>query len=320
MKAHRHLILVLIALRMNNSTVTTEPEFDWILPPDADKLSKILNYITAMVILFGNSLTIASVVKFEWLRSNINILICSLSCSDFYVGVISFIYHLSYSIGTVSGQLFIIMYTLLSIGYMSSVLHLATIAIERFVGVNYPLRYHSIISPKMIKMFIIFSWGMSVIMFGFISMAILYTLGVNNYLYIDLTNNFFYLLSGLVIGIVYLTMLPSIYKQSKAIRQQATNENAKIRQEIKACITLGIVLVAYLICWTPYFVMNIVMWSNKLTTAIYTAWTFSLLLSTANSAVNFFIYAWRSKEFRRAYITIMTCSRKTGRVNDVTTA
>ena len=318
MEAHGHHILVLIALRMNNSSVTIESEFDWILPPDADKLSKILNYITAVVIMFGNSLTIASVVKFEWLRSNTNILICSLSCADFYVGVISFIYHLSYSIGTVSDQMFVIIFTLLSIGYMSSVLHLATIAIERFVGVNYPLRYHSIISPKMIKMFIISSWGMS-IMFGIVSMTILYTLGTNNYLYIDLTNNFFYLFSGLVIGIVYLTMLPSIYKQSKAIRQQATSENAKIRQEIKACITLGIVLVAYLICWTPYFVMNIVMWSNKLTTAMYTAWTFSLLLSTANSAVNFFIYAWRSKEFRRAYITIMTCGRKTGRVDDVTT-
>ena len=307
---------------MNNSSAPIQTEFadfDSLLSPEMDKLLKISNYLTAIVIMFGNSLTIASVIKFEWLRSNTNILICSLSCADFYVGVTSFIYHLSYDIGNITNQIFVITYTLLSVGYMSSVLHLATIAIERFVGVNYPLRYHSIISPKMIKIFIFSCWAMSVT-FGIFTVTIVYTLGMDNYIYIDFTNNFFYLFSGVVIGIVYLTMLPSIYKQSKAIRQQASSENAKIRQEIKACITLGIVLLVYLICWTPYFVMNIVLWSNNEMPAIlYTLWVFSMLLSTANSAVNFFIYAWRSKEFRRAYITIMTCGRKTGRVDDVTT-
>ena len=222
---------------MDNLTFSTEEKFsdlNNLILPELKILLQILNYATSVIILFGNSLTITSVLKFQCLRSNNNILICSLSCADFYVGITYFMYHLSYNIiFYISDQIFIFVYALLYVGYMSSVLHLVAIAFERFVGVNYSLRYHSIITPRRIKLLIFAAWGISLV-FGIISVAILYTKGNSNYAYINLTNTIIYFTAGLVIAIVYLAMLALIYKQSKAMCQQAPQETGRIQQEIKA--------------------------------------------------------------------------------------
>ena len=302
---------------MDNLTLSTEEKIsnlNNLILPELKILLQVLNYATSVIILFGNSLTIASVIKFQCLRSNNNILICSLSCADCYVGITSFMYHLSYNIFYISDQIFIFVYALLYVGYMSSVLHLVAIAFERFVGMNYSLRYHSIITPRIIKLLIFAAWGIAFV-FGIISVAILYTKGNKNYAYINLTNTIIYFTAGVVIAIVYLAMLPLIYKQSKAMRQQAPQETGRIQQEIKAFATLGIMLMAYIICWTPNLVItvlshasqNVDMYSAQ---KMYTTWMFGLVFSTMNSAVNFFIYAWRSKEYRRAYMAVLTCGRK----------
>ena len=286
--------------------------------PEADLILQLLTYLSCAVIVFGNCLTIVSVVKFRWLRNNTNILICSLSCADLYVGVSSFVYQLSLKFKTNSDNKFIITYTLLRVGYISSVLHLATVAIERFIGVNYPLRYHSLVTSRRIMILIATAWGIS-LFHGMVSITVLFIHGTDVFLYIDPINISFYFISGLVIGIVYLTMLPTIQRQAKAIRQQLPNEATQARQEMKASVTLGFLLMAYIICWTPYFVITILMHTSEseVTSTEYTLWVFSMFLSTLNSALNFFIYAWTSKEYRRAYVTLLTCHRKERRIEEI---
>ena len=67
-------------------------------------------------------------------------------------------------------------------------------------------------------------------------MVILLLYGFNTYVYIDLASIAFYLTGGLVIGITYLSILPSVRRQAKAIRQQAPDEATDIRHEIKASV------------------------------------------------------------------------------------
>ena len=298
-----------------NQTYFTYGSF---LPATVNITVQILNYFIFVVIVVGNSLTIASVVKFRWLRNNTNILICSLSIADLYVGIITFVYHLNFTVSQIINHAYFVIHSLLNVGYLSSIFHLAVISVERFVGVNYPLRYHSIITPKRIKMLIVGSWTVAVA-FGILCMVLLLLYGLNSYIYVDLASISFYFTVGLVIGISYLAILPSVIRQAKAIRQQAPDEATNFRHEIKASVTLGIVLLAYVLCWTPNLIITVYMFAAQdISPLMYSAWTFSLTLCTSNSAVNCFIYAWRSREFRRAYMTLLTCG-KNGKTRIVST-
>ena len=296
--------------KMEN-TSTNQDDFTSgiILQPGITLTVEILNYFIFLVIVIGNSLTIASIVRFRRLRTNTNILICSLSIADLYVGILTFVYHLSFTTNLVTEHMFVVIYSLLNIGYQSSVFHLAAISVERFVGVNKPLRYHSIITLGRIKMFIVGSWAVAA-SFGLLCIVILIQYGFDLYIYIDLICISFYFTAGFVIGVSYLAILPSVIRQAKAVREQSPAEETHMRREIKASVTLGIVMLAYIICWIPNFIITVCMYTSSVTPLVYTLWLFSLLFCTTNSALNCFLYAWRSRDFRRAYLTLLTCGKK----------
>ena len=101
-------------------------------------------------------------------------------------------------------------------------------------------------------------------------MVILLLYGLNTYVYIELASIIFYLTGGLVIGILYLAILPSVRRQAKAIRQQAPAEATNFRHEVKASVTLGIVLLAYVLCWTPNLIITVYMYAARdLTPLVY---------------------------------------------------
>ena len=270
------------------------------------------------MIFFGNILTIAVIFKFEHLKTKANALVCSLSFGDLFVGI-SLIPFIIYELfNRYDGDSFdeIIIFGIIQIGYLVSVVHIACIASERYIFVMYPLRYHSLVTVKVIKLIICCCWIVPVL-FGITSIVIIITLGVDYFMYFEVGETVFYVLVGLTASFVYIRILLVVGKQQKRIAaEQNAVTNATGRSKIntktsqhKSTLALGIVVFMYVFMWSPICITTILQNFSSLpgNEAFEYFAGVAGILSPLNSAINCIIYTWKSSIFRKAYASLLKC-------------
>ncbi|XP_028654839.1 trace amine-associated receptor 1-like [Erpetoichthys calabaricus] len=283
-------------------------------------------WTTVAVTVFGNLLVIISIAHFRQLHTPTNCLVLSLAVTDFLLGGIVMppisvqLVETCWYLGDIYCKVYLGAVIMLC---TASVSHLSFISIDRYFAVCHPLTYKTKITVPVTLNLILFCWTLSAVVgFGIIFLE-LNLKGIEDvYQKVKCVGScilmqneasglvsslFSFYIPGFVMVCIYLKIFAVARRQARSIRDlghqnQSAEEKKKLasrKRETKAAKTLAIVLGVFLICWSPFFLCNVI---NPLTNhnapqfVIETLAFIGYMNSTFNPLVYGFFYSW----FRKA--------------------
>ncbi|XP_039674585.1 trace amine-associated receptor 13c-like [Perca fluviatilis] len=270
-----------------------------------------------------NLLVIISVSHFRHLHTPTNILLLSLAVSDFLVGLLLIPGAILQKTSCwFLGDFLCSLYSYLELIIISSsVGDMVLISVDRYVAICDPLHYTTRITMDRVKLCVYLCWLCCV------SYSLLFTKGfptqpdryipcygecvlVVGYIagIVDLVLTF--IVPVTVIVALYLRIFVVAVSQARAMRSHITAVTLQIsvtskakKSELKAARTLGVLVVVFLICFSPYYCISLA--ADNLLTASYASFMvpmFYFLNSCLNPVIYAFFYPW----FRKAVKLIVT--------------
>ncbi|XP_076128043.1 trace amine-associated receptor 1-like [Alosa pseudoharengus] len=277
---------------------------------------------TVIVTVGGNLLVMITIVHFVQLQTPANYLVFSMSVADLLLSITVMPANMIQSLENCwyFGDFLCTFYACVDITLCcASVLHLTCISIDRFYAVSKPLQYHNRMSTCVSFTMISVSWIVSAI-FG---SAVAFFPGDRG----DATESAYFdciggcsALHEKEIGILYffvfyfipLTVISSIYLRILVIAIRQTNIIHKTNRQVRigkhnvtkidyrATKTLGIVIGVFMLCWTPFFICNIIdpVAGHSIPAVLY---EILMWLAYLNSMFNPIIYAFSLTWFRKYF-------------------
>ncbi|XP_013406185.1 QRFP-like peptide receptor [Lingula anatina] len=312
---------------------------------------KIIAYLCIIILsLVGNLLVIAVVLKNSRLRTTTNYYIVNLAVSDLMVTSTSTWVHLVENLteGWVLGAFFCKFNTFaIELSLVSSVLTLTLIACDRFFGIVFAMKAH--LMDRKALPFIIMIW---VIAAGVSSPLLVYRkqferqwkdhleiwcddnwpkvemdMSANTTRWTQPSRTFYYTFVSVVlyfipIGIMIVAYAMIIWKlwSSELPGEQIEYEiDAQNKIKKKVVIMLCVILLVYVICWTPFQILVLWYEYGKHKHLQNPPWYpkfefFAQFISYSNSAFNPFIYAGFNENFRKGFKELLSCGTDATRI------
>lgn len=261
----------------------------------------IFNGLVAISAIFGNSLVIAAFTCFTKLRTRTNYFVVGLAAADILVGLLSIPFWIAsmvsiwlQSVSWMSNSLLYRVFIALDVfSGIASILHLLLISLERLYAVGWPVR-HRVSSRR------------SYLFAASIAWCVTFTATA---LFVPKKNvtHFPRFLVLFVCFLVPLTLICITYIMMWfLVKFQKHDSNSwNSHKEVKLILTIFFVIILFVAAWTPFMVINVIMFfcgkcfiPNK---AVY----FSKLLHYSNSAVNPVVYGFRLPEFKKAFYILL---------------
>ncbi|XP_049449890.1 trace amine-associated receptor 9-like [Epinephelus fuscoguttatus] len=282
----------------------------------------VLSCITMLTVVL-NLLVITSISHFRQLHTTTNFILLSLAVADFLVGCLQMpaeilLYRGCWTLGDLicTANYFLGVLTVsVSVGNM------VLISVDRYIAICDPMFYSTKVTLKRVQLCICLCWIFSAVHSSWMLRDSLKQPGRYNSCYgecvivvnyiegaIDLVVTFFAPI--LVIIVLYMRVFVAAVTQARAMRSHITAVKAqrskKItakKSEMKAARTLGVVVVVFLVCFSPYYCLSVAAENNLVgvSTAVIQIW-----LMYFNSCLNPVIYAFFYSWFRKAIKHIVT--------------
>ncbi|XP_022088087.1 pyroglutamylated RFamide peptide receptor-like [Acanthaster planci] len=302
---------------------------------------RIIKTIVGLIGLIGNTLVATVIYRVKFMHTLTNAFICNQAVVDFLGSLFLILssniavpdplpdtlgYHVVCHLWL--SNLFLWAF------FTSSTMNLLSLTCERYVAIVYPFKYATLYTTKSVTCIMVVIWLSGLILDG------AYTAAVNTYA----NGQCFYssAVGSRTLGIVFILVkffIPAIfmlavYSHMTVELKRSANRIGAIAPTVSATVnsgpgtsaggarplnaeesllrarrnifkTLLIVFLTFLVCWTPnqviFFMFNFG-WSLDFSGAIY---IISVSLVAINSCVNPFIYAFKYKQFRRGFLSLI---------------
>lgn len=262
-----------------------------------------LNGFVAILAVLGNSFVIAAFMRFKNLRTRTNYFVVGLVAADILVGLLSIPFWITtmisiwlQSVSWMKSSLLYRAFIALDVfSGIASILHLLLISLERLYAIGCPVR-HRVSSTRSYILAASLSWCLTLIV------TVLFAAQKHFTRFLVLL--FCFLVPLIMICFTYITLWLLVKFQKHD--SNFWNRN----KEIKLSLTIFFVILLFIAAWTPFMVINIVMFFCGHYVIPSKVAYVSKLLHYSNSAVNPLLYGYRLPEFKRAFRFLIKSRKK----------
>ncbi|NXC73253.1 GALR2 protein, partial [Anhinga anhinga] len=194
---------------------------------------------------------------------------------------------------------------------------LATVSLDRYLAIRYPLHSRELRTPRNALAAICFIWGLSFIFSGpYLSYYQEFQLAnltvchpiweMSQRKVMDIcTFIFSYIIPVLILSLTYVRTVRYLWRSVDPLQEMSESKKAKW----KVTRMIIIVSILFCLCWLPHHLLILCAWFRyfPLNHATYVLRILSHLISYANSCVNPIVYALVSKHFRKGFKKTFIC-------------
>ncbi|ELT99962.1 hypothetical protein CAPTEDRAFT_200528 [Capitella teleta] len=272
--------------------------------------------------ILSNLLLLMSYAKHPELESPTTLLLVSQSIADLITCALGmfYIFLSHFEVGRQLTSRFkylcLITLCLVTLTVWASLFTLLSLSLDRMVNIRFPFHYTRLVSEPLVKRFIVALW---VVMIGIISFPLF---GMNTWKPDQVCSAFtvfpkayfvhFLLLASLIVIILVgaLNLVICAVAISKRKVHPSGNEvqQSQSKSQYKLTKMLLVVVGVFYACWMPYTILNMIvlLGTKTLLGGAIPGWFIMLLessklLLSINAFLNPLIYAWKVREFRKAF-------------------
>lgn len=265
------------------------------------------NTILVIVSIFANLLVVSAVWRTPSLRYPSIVFLCGLAVSDLAVGFVVQPLFIAVELlkihGLPSGGGCALERAYLTLAYLVCGVSfglVTLISVDRYIAIQYPLRYTSIVTLPRVFFLITLCW------LAGIFCASLFVWQLNAFLFVVATVMMVFLGTSTIIHIIIYRIVRRHRNEIRAQEQavQATNEFNMARFK-KSAVNTFIVYYFLLLCYVPFSIAWVLLLtgSNNLENPI--VWKLGTTIVFLNSALNPFLYCWRVPTMRGPVMTLL---------------
>ncbi|KAG7504532.1 hypothetical protein JOB18_011254 [Solea senegalensis] len=296
----------------SNSTNSTEPDVPS-GPSVAGVLVPLVYIVVCIVGLGGNTLVIYIVLYYSKIESVTNIYILNLAIADelFMLGLPFLAVQNTLQSWPFGSFMCRLVMTVDSINQFTSIFCLTVMSIDRYLAVVHPILSSKWRRPQVAKMVNGTVWALSflvvlpVVVFanvqktgGTCNIAWPQPANIWSAAFIIYTSTVGFFCPLLIICLCYLLIIFKIRSSGKKVHATSIKRR---KSERKVTRMVVIVVAMFVVCWLPFYAVNIINLLVSLPAEYHGLYYFVVVLGYANSCANPIIYGFLSDNFKRGF-------------------